>query len=859
MAFQLPPSQKAAHHVTISSIPFIPFVLAAGGTATATDFYCVSGPGAVGDASLVNALTLASFRAHQFGSDAEIRVQQRAEPYLLSSAPDWEFDEPDPYNGLNLLGGYSDANCTGGSRVVNPTNTAINIALANNPTNTFNLIGNGDIKIEGIRFSALQGARINIGSELAGSANADVKRNIFEGPAFFSNYSTDDGIEKLVIYSNIFRKSDTCGVTIETGHGTATAFLINNTIVNNKVGVCASGIDTKVVLYNNIIWSNADYGIKDQFSGYESIFILVDNLLQTPNQIQNVSLDQGSINADPLFDAGTLHLSIAPKSPAIDTGSDSLPGGVPVGADLEGGHRPTGLHVDRGANESPYNSVSNVITVDSNSDLANPGQGKTSLRGALIQSSQSNTPLTIKFNIPSLDCGGVEQAITLNSLLPDITKSVTIDGYAQDNSRYNTSTVGFNAETCITIVSGASLGSAFHVPSSAGSGVQLTLSGLRIAGFKRAVDLQAGEIHRLSGNSFLSRNGVANLVDIQVTAPAKAIIGGDDVSERNLLASATDAAVLLGSDGNSVIGNLIGPGIDGVFDPYASNATGIRIVNADGNGITRNTISGNEFYGVNAISSHGNFVQYNIVGINDGGTCGLSSCGPGDDRSQPNGGPGIHFDANSSQNFVFGNEIAYNPVGVCIASNKIAMVGNRIHDSAVLGVDLDTGGGGANTCAGIVAPIDNDVANLPISPNGGQNYPVILWAGGQDGSGMADGKNHDGFVRGQLPSKDGNFTVYVFANKHCGPQGYGDGEELVGTAEVTVNDAGTGNGLTNFEVPVASKLPLVGRSMTAQARDDATGNISEFSRCAPFARDTLAIATDDRIFVDSLELKPIAN
>src|SRR3569623_670999 len=270
---------------------------------------------------------------------------------------------------------------------------------------------------------------------------------------------------------------------------------------------------------------------------------------------------------------------------------------------------------------------------------------------------------------------------------------------------------------------------AFLVPGGAGADVQLSVSGLNIYGFASAINLSGGGQHKVTGNDFTPSAGSApNSVNVRVSGTASVVLGGSEADKRNLLVGATDASVVLDSNQNIVIGNVIGPGRGGTYSIGAANKVGVRVMSGGLNSIFGNTISGNIDYGVELVnSSHDSYLESNLVGENDGGAC-LGVCDQDHPPSLPNGKAGFRIDASSSKNWIFSNEVAYNPVGVCIGSTRNAMTNNRIHDNATLGVDLD--GTGGVQCQGLVDQNDNDTSTPPAYPNGGQNYPVLLWSGG---------------------------------------------------------------------------------------------------------------------------------
>ena len=856
-------------HSTLAILAAMAFFASSAAYAS-TNFFCVGN-----DPELDVALSQATLLAHLNGSDSEIHIRQGA--HTVTNPPNFDFQEPN-YAGLKLLGGFSDSTCT--SRQVNPANTTVTIS----DTESTHFIGT-DITIEGLTFGS------NYGIEVGPMAQKDeiydstvnILSNSFKTPLFVSSFDGQVAV-RTTIANNLFAGSTPdgahCAILLwGDTYGTQHALIANNTITKNSgAGICTAFHVNKVSIYNNIIWGNQGAGIYDYGSATTpSIISTYNNILQSNNQVAQPWVNLNPIVSDPFFvDAANnnFHLKVtAPKSPAIDSGVDlaDIPGDVPD-TDIEGNSRPIGAHVDRGAYESAFDDSLVDLVVNTNSDAANPGPGKLTLRAAinLVNQTQSSVTRSIRFAMPGacttatgpLTAAGV---INLSTPLPDITHSLSIQGYSQDKASINSSPFGTNAHWCVGIVGALNHPlSGLHVPANAAPDVKLVASGLRFAGFQKAVWLEGGANHRVSGNGF-DPTGLSapNDIDIELGDATTGVeIGGSYASQRNLLSYATDAAVVLRGNGNYVINNLIGTRPDGQYDAAARNATGVRLKDAVNSALTKNTITGNTDYGVQLINnSHDNYVQENAVGPNDNGLCGTPNCTSQGSVVQSNGIAGISATATTHDNYIFSNEVAFNNVGICVYGQSIWMSGNRVYDNALLGIDLAHGNEyNAATCAGI--PTLNDIDPLestanPANANGGMNFPVLLWAGGIDGSGNFDGKPHGGLLRGQLPSADGNYAIQVYASKSCNASGYGEGEEVVGSTTLQIGDAGGSvNGVKNFSVALNSSLPLTGRAITAIARDTLNSNTSEFSRCVPFVRETGNPVTGDRLFVDPFENPP---
>ncbi|MFN8640109.1 MAG: DUF4347 domain-containing protein, partial [Candidatus Binatia bacterium] len=210
------------------------------------------------------------------------------------------------------------------------------------------------------------------------------------------------------------------------------------------------------------------------------------------------------------------------------------------------------------------------------------------------------------------------------------------------------------------------------------------------------------------------------------------------------------AIVLSGGGGNTIVGNWLGLGTNGTTD--RGNEFGIYIDGSANNVIggataaERNVIGGNDDEGirVNGGAATGNRIIGNYIGTDISGTL---------DRGATS--DGILIRGSADGNTVGGtaagegNLIAFNDYGVSVFganSDGNAILGNRIHSSSALGIELDPP----------VGPDINDPDDTDAGPNEGQNYPVLL-------SAAADGSTVR--VRGSLDGPlNSFFRIEFFAN-----------------------------------------------------------------------------------------------
>ena len=114
-----------------------------------------------------------------------------------------------------------------------------------------------------------------------------------------------------VIQNNIIANNKERGISDEIGD----AHIINNTILNNKVGIYLKGPNTTVK--NNIIVQNQEYGLQGETS---TVNLSFNNVWKNKKDYRNLSIGYGDISVDPRFSnpGGDYHLS--PGSACIDAG-----------------------------------------------------------------------------------------------------------------------------------------------------------------------------------------------------------------------------------------------------------------------------------------------------------------------------------------------------------------------------------------------------------------------------------------------------------------------------------------------------------------------------------------------------------
>jgi len=264
--------------------------------------------------------------------------------------------------------------------------------------------------------------------------------------------------------------------------------------------------------------------------------------------------------------------------------------------------------------------------------------------------------------------------------------------------------------------------------------------------------------------------------------------------------------------GNLVRGNFIGTEEWGTVD-QGNVGHGISLEGAADNTIggptaaERNLISGNDGSGIvlSGSGATGNKVQGNRIGTDVGGTANLG-----------NTLEGVSIEAGASDNTIGGTTTAEGNIIAFSGRNGVqvldgvgnAILGNPIHSSSLLGIDL--GGDG-------ITP--NDPDDSDDGPNNLQNFPLFTHIVPQGTTQIA--------VTGILSSTPGaRFRLEFFADTGYKQGGGVEGKDLLGSTEVDVGGSGRGE----FNVT----LPDQGDVLTANAtRLDGNGQPVETSEFTP--------------------------
>lgn len=473
---------------------------------------------------------------------------------------------------------------------------------------------------------------------------------------------------------------------------------------------------------------------------------------------------------------------------------------------------------------------------------------------------------TIAFDIP----GDGPHRITRTGGSYFITEPTHVDGTTEPS---------FTAPTPAIILDGASTGSIGLGMISDGDGS--TIEAISIVNFTQdGIQVNGADNSTFIGNYFGTDDGLSadgNGNGIRTISATGLMIGGTDESDRNLFVANTSDGISLSTSGNTIQGNYIGVGADGVT-ALGNGTSGIEIFEASNNLVggdgagEGNVISANgASFGAPAVNigvggasspslATGNQVVGNFIGTDATGQVDVGNVGAGvrvlgvnntvggstaehGNLISGNGQQGLWITGGS------GNTASFNMVGVDTDGNPVlgndldgitaqfdtsdnVIEFNTVADNGFNGVSvsgtLSTGNrirqndifanallGIELDCCGVT---DNDEDDPDSGANNLQNFPELTEVAALDTHLVVEG------TLNSTPSTF--FTLEFFANDTCDPSGNGEGEEFVFTRSVTTD----ANGDASFSYTPPSTMEP-GFFLTATATDNGTTDTSEFSAC----------------------------
>lgn len=374
----------------------------------------------------------------------------------------------------------------------------------------------------------------------------------------------------------------------------------------------------------------------------------------------------------------------------------------------------------------PSPQAFNKLSASQTANFATPSQsfvvtnvndeGTGSLREAILNANATSGADTIVFSLPG---SGVKR-ISLQTPLPEITETITIDGTTQP---------GY-ASTPLVEIDGAAL---FHtgdnglVIKAGGS----TVRGLALGNFSVAAGIEL----RSCDNNVIQSNYIGvdatgtlprpNNIGIRLSNSANNMIGGTTPAARNLISGNRSSGVHIDGSNNVVQGNFIGTvaagtapldntvGVVIIFESSTNNLIGGLSAGAG------NLISGNGT-GVD-IRAPGTTVQGNLIGTDVTGT------------KRVRNGSGIQ---SSSQNVQIGgllpgarNIISGNGDGVSISGNGSKVQGNFIGTDVTGTLALGNGSNGVTARNNVLIGGTVPEARNVISGNGDFSDNLFIFGG----------------------------------------------------------------------------------------------------------------------------------
>lgn len=427
-----------------------------------------------------------------------------------------------------------------------------------------------------------------------------------------------------------------------------------------------------------------------------------------------------------------------------------------------------------------------AATFDVNT-LSDPGSGvcdvtECTLREAIAAANGDGEQSTINFSVAG--------DIAVNSALPNVTASLTMDG---------TTAPGWAPDAPSVAISGVNIPAATALRAYA----QLTFRGIRIAWFKQGWGLWLypgadGSIVESSMFGQVGPGGVVNRYGV-INQANNVLIGGYTPAKRNIfIGSRNNEIELRLGTGAKIVGNYIGNSGVAEANPQYSG-TGIGIQTAPTNTvIENNVISGNQ-HGLSINTGNPVEVTDNLIGTTPDGS------GPIPNLN------GINLNQAPPGFVMEGNTVAFNrQQGISVSSQVtgVDLTATHIHSNQRLGIDLDPDGTG-------VTP--NDPLDADTGANGRQNFPEVSSALASDTETVIEG------ILESTPETE--FRVGFYANPACNPYGYGEGKYLLGEVQVLTDE----NGSAHFDLDVDPLPP--GAEYVSTLATNPGGSTSEFGPC----------------------------
>jgi hypothetical protein len=520
--------------------------------------------------------------------------------------------------------------------------------------------------------------------------------------------------------------------------------------------------------------------------------------------------------------------------------------------------------------------------------------GPGSFRHAILRANANPGHDTISFTI----LGGGLHTIRLQSPLPAIADSVTIDGYTQPGARPNTMAVGSDARLLIEL-DGSDAGDGANGLEIVGGNA--TVRGLIVNQFKgRGFFIYGNGGNTIAGNyvgtdpsGMVELSNLGSATDIN-NSPSNRF-GGGSPADRNVIAGTGFGLSITGtmSTDNIVQGNYFGTtaagtsGIGQLGDCInISGGARFNLVGTNGDGINDltelNVISGADWAGVALYGSRttNNVVAGNYIGVDATGTLpipntwGVALGYPGDggpmfnligtngdgiaDEAERNvisgNGQGVHFGIYGAggieHNVVAGNYIGLNAAGTGFIPNgtgvwmgegaQLNRIGARFANPfAANEANLIAGNHGEGVVIDGGATLGNQIRSATYA-NGGPGIDLVNGGNAEQPAPTIGVRRSEGSFTigaGLEGPVSTTYVVDVYVSSACDPSGYGEGGQYVGSFSFTTDLGGEGGGRRRFQGNFPPDYVVTATATSPE------GNTSEFSRCSP----RRAGGADDRV------------
>ena len=479
-------------------------------------------------------------------------------------------------------------------------------------------------------------------------------------------------------------------------------------------------------------------------------------------------------------------------------------------------------------------AVGTTLTVNATGDLGDldPGDGvcstiptvgndQCSLRAAIEELNalgSSTTPHRIEFNI----AGTGPFTISPNSALPNIEVPIEIDGETQPGASCPT----LNAPANLQIVlDGSGAGEVSGLVLDVGSHDSV-IRGLVIGNFDEAGIVIESDENKINCNHIgIAADGFSKMGNFygMVIYGDKNIVGGQQSNaRRNVISGQTIHGIFFYRATNNVVrNNFIGTTADGL-SALPNGSGGLILDKTIGTVVggtaflAHNVISGNVNLGLFLLDDTDTTILGNYIGVASDGVTPLANDGHGIwiaglitiPTGRAVGGvlPGE------------GNIIAFNTLdGVNVqqllstSSFQSIIRGNELYANGGLGIDFG----------------DDDVDLNDPSATERQTYPVLA---------MESNSSTIDVTLESQPSQ--TYQIDFYRNDSCDPSGFGEGQDYIGTVELTTDALGFA--ATQFSV---AGLAASGDYITATATDVTNELTSEFSNCVQVSEITFVVDT----------------